>query len=168
MAELWDIRDEHGNKLGRLHERGAPMQEGEYHLSVTVWIVNNSGKFLLSKRVPTKNAPNMWEPTGGGALAGESSLDAALRETKEELGLTLDPQKGCILTSYTWPHSDGSGAAYIDVWIFRQDFALSSVTLQPGETCDVHWAGQEEIRQLIAQGQMVRYTYLDQLFSLFS
>ncbi len=94
MAEFWDVRDAHGVKLGRLHERGTPMREGEYHLSVTVWIANSRGEFLISKRAPAKNSPNMWEPTGGGALAGEESLDAALRETKEELGLTLDPAKG--------------------------------------------------------------------------
>ena len=71
MAEFWDVRDAHGVKLGRLHERGTPMREGEYHLSVTVWIANSRGEFLISKRAPAKNSPNMWEPTGGGALAGE-------------------------------------------------------------------------------------------------
>ena len=166
MAEFWDVRDAHGVKLGRLHERGTPMREGEYHLSVTVWIANSRGEFLISKRAPAKNSPNMWEPTGGGALAGEESLDAALRETKEELGLTLDPAKGQIFTSYTWPHSDGSGAAYIDAWLFRQDFDLSSVILQPEETCDARWVGRAEIHRLIAQNQFVHFTYLDELFAL--
>jgi hypothetical protein len=33
MPELWDIVDEYGNKTGRLHERGTPMKNGEYHLA---------------------------------------------------------------------------------------------------------------------------------------
>lgn len=166
MAEFWDIRDAHGNKTGRLHERGKPMQDGEYHLSVSIWIVNSRGEFLISRRAPTKNNPNIWEPTGGSALAGEESLDAALRETKEELGLALDPQNGQLFTSYTWPHSDGCGAACIDVWLFRQDFVLTDVALQPEETCDATWAGKEEIRHLIGKKQFVNFTYLDALFAL--
>lgn len=31
----------------------------------------------------------MWETTGGSAVAGDDSLTAALRETKEELGIDL-------------------------------------------------------------------------------
>ena len=30
------------------------MKNGEYHLSVSVWIMNEPGNFLISKRVPTK------------------------------------------------------------------------------------------------------------------
>ena len=36
MQEMWDIVDQNGNKTGRLHERGRPMQKGEYPLSVSV------------------------------------------------------------------------------------------------------------------------------------
>ena len=50
MIELWDILDENGNITGRLHERGKPMVEGDYHLVVHVWIMNHKGEFLISKR----------------------------------------------------------------------------------------------------------------------
>lgn len=66
MPEMWDIVDQNGNKTGRLHERGRPMQKGEYPLSVSVWILNRQGEFLISKRAPAKTAPGMWETTGGG------------------------------------------------------------------------------------------------------
>jgi len=36
MTELWDILDENGNVTGRFHERGKPMNKGEYHLEVSV------------------------------------------------------------------------------------------------------------------------------------
>ena len=61
MPEMWDIVDQNGNKTGRLHERGRPMQKGEYPLSVSVWILNRQGEFLISKRAPAKTAPGMWE-----------------------------------------------------------------------------------------------------------
>ena len=165
MPELWDVVDEFGNKTGRLHERGTPMKEGDYHLSVSVWMINNKGEFLISKRTPTQIVPNMWETTGGSAIAGESSLEAALRETREELGIILDPENGQIFTKYTYPHSSGDGAAYFEVWIFVQEVDISSVVLQPTETCDVIWASKDKIKQLIEEGQFINYSYMNDLFS---
>ncbi len=163
MAELWDIVDEHGNKTGRRHERGKPMNPGDYHLSVSVWIVNGRGEFLISQRtpVPGRHAANMWETTGGSAVAGEDAMTAALREVKEELGVTLDPQKGRLYKSYTYPHSSGDGAAYITVWIFRQEVELADVVLQPEETCDVMWADRTFIKQRMVEGRFIPFDYFD-------
>jgi hypothetical protein len=46
LAEFWDILEENGNATGRLHERGKPMRDGEYHLEVSVWIENENGEYL--------------------------------------------------------------------------------------------------------------------------
>lgn len=164
MPELWDIVDEYGNKTGRLHERGTTMKKGEYHLSVSVWILNKKCEFLISKRTPTQIASNMWETTGGSAIAGENSLEAALRETREELSLTLNPENGHIFTKYTYPHSSGDGAAYFEVWVFVQEVDISTVVLLPTETCDVIWASKEKIKQYIEDGQFINYSYIEELF----
>lgn len=164
IPELWDIVDEYGTKTGRLHERGTTMKKGEYHLSVSVWIVNSKCEFLILKRTPTQITPNMWETTGGSAIAGDKSLEATLRETKEELAITLNPEKGHIFTKYPYPHSSGDGAAYFEVWIFHQEVDISLVVLQPNETCDVTWASKEKIEQLIEDGQFINYSYIKELF----
>jgi 8-oxo-dGTP diphosphatase len=84
MIEFWDILDENGNSTGRLVERGKPMRQNEYHLVVHVWIVNRQNQFLISKRALSKIPfGSMWETTGGSAITGETSLQAALRETKK-------------------------------------------------------------------------------------
>jgi len=44
LAEFWDVLDENGNATGRLHERGKPMNKGDYHLEVSVWIENDKGE----------------------------------------------------------------------------------------------------------------------------
>jgi 8-oxo-dGTP pyrophosphatase MutT (NUDIX family) len=90
--ELWDVLDENGNATSRFHERGKPMNKGEYHLEVSVWIENDNGEYLISQRSPNKTFPNMWECTGGSAVAGDGSLTTALKEAKEELGIILEPQ----------------------------------------------------------------------------
>lgn len=97
MVELWDVLDKSGTVTGRVHERGKPMNKGEYHLEVHVWIENDKGEYLISLRSSNKTSPNMWECTGGNAVAGDDSLTTALKEVKEELGIVLEPQNGRMI-----------------------------------------------------------------------
>lgn len=156
--ELWDIYNAERQFVGRLHRRGDPLQPGEYHLVVHIWMLNSRGEFLLTKRSARKGFPNMWESTGGSALAGDDSLTAAIREVKEETGLDLDPGKGnCIFSTCQ--------ADYIrDVWLFRQNFDLKDVVLQHGETTDKMYADKETIMKLYHAGELVPYNYLQELF----
>lgn len=165
MAELWDIVDENGNKTGRLHQRGKPMKKGDFHLAVSIWIVNSNGQFLISRRTPERN--HMWETTSGGVLAGEGSLEAALRETKEELDITLDPNQCTLFKSYVIPHRNGDGMAYFNVWVFHHDADIKSVILQPEETCDAKWADKNQIKRMIDEGIFTDYSYIDELFNNF-
>lgn len=158
--ELWDVYDSERRLTGRTHRRGDPLPDGDYHLSVHVWIQNSCGEFLNTKRSPNKGYPNMWENTGGSAVTGDDSLTAALREVREETGLMLDPEKGkCILQM--------KGKNYFaDVWYFCQDFDLSDVVLQQGETCDVRWATREQMEEDMRTGHFVPVLHFDTIMSL--
>ena len=118
---------------------------------------------MISKRAPAKTAPGMWETTGGGAVAGESGLEAAVREVREELGIALRSESGRVFTRYTFPHSGGDGAAFIEVWVFAHECALSSVRLQPAETCDAMWASPAVIKRMIREGRFTAYSYMEEL-----
>ncbi len=156
--ELWDVYDENRNLTGRTHRRGDPLPAGEYHLIVHVWLRNEAGLYLLTKRAPNKGFPNMWECTGGSALAGDDSLAAAIREVREETGLTVRPESGkCVLSS----KRDNN---FCDVWLFKQNFNLNEVVLQPGETCDVKYASVDEILKMWDDGTLMPYGYLDEFF----
>lgn len=136
------------------------MREGDYHLVVHVWLLNSRGEFLLTKRAPNKGFPNLWESPGGSALAGDDSLRAALREVREETGLQPDPACGqCVLRLQ-------GGEAFLDIWLFRQDFRLEDVVLQEGETCDRMYASPARIRELCRERRFVPYDYLPQLLAL--
>lgn len=158
--EMWDVYDEHRTLTGKLHRRGDFLEEGEYHLVVHVWLQNSKGEFLLTKRSPNKGFPNMWESTGGSALAGDDSISAALREVKEETGLTLDPALGKCVISFRRDNS------FVDVWLFQQDFDLHDVILQEGETCDKMYAGVDEVKKLSEKGIFVPYSYLSEFLNM--
>ena len=158
--ELWDVRDENGIPTGRLHRRGDPMPEGEYHLTVHVWIQRADGRFLLTQRSPNKGYPLMWEVSAGSAVAGDDSLTAALREVREESGLILKPENGQLI------RTDRYGHVIADMWYFQQEFALEDVVLLEGETCDVIAATKAEILQLDKSGQFVPIIELEQLLNM--
>jgi len=170
MAELWDVLDMNRNKTGRLHKRNKPMRRGDGHLIVHVWIMNGKGEFLISRRAPDPGLwCGLWHTTGGCAVAGEGSLAAALRETKEELGIALAPESGLLFKQYGEPHTNDDGTAFYDAWLFRQEVDISAVVCQPGEISDAMWAGKEQIRQMIGDGMFIppeeAYGYLEDLFS---
>lgn len=159
-GEMWDVYDKDRNLTGRKHRRGDFLAKGDYHLTVHVWMQNSRGEFLITKRSPNKGFPNMWESTGGSALAGDDSLAAALREVREETGLKLQPENGrCVITYW--------GDDYItDVWLFRQDFDLNDVVLLEGETCDKMYASKEEILRMLEHGSFIPFRYLDELMEI--
>ena len=150
--ELWDVLDEHRRPTGRTHPRGVPLPQGDYHLVVLVLLQNGKGEFLVTRRAPNKGYPNMWEFTGGSALAGDDSLQAALREMREETGITLDPACGRVVASEQWSDS------FCDIWLFRENFDVSSVILQEGETTAAKCASREEIVRMDREGEFIPFT----------
>lgn len=143
--EVWDLYDENGELLDMKMKRGMPIPEGCYHKIVSVWIRNSRGEYLLSKRTPEKLvSPGVWECTGGAVDIGETTLDAAIREVKEELGIELDPAKGVLARS----SKHDLMREFYDVWAFEEDVDISEVKLQAEEVVDVRWMTKAEVEEL--------------------
>jgi isopentenyldiphosphate isomerase len=161
--EIWDVLDASGNKTGNTVERGTSLSQGEYHLIVDVWIMNNKGEFLISRRVSSKYPdPGKWNPVCGCAMAGEDSISSALRETKEELGIDLDIQKGRLLKRFIC-----GTESIIDVWLFNQEVDINTVELKTDETDDVIWASANAVKHMINNNDFVhpkRVPYVNELF----
>jgi len=165
LVEFWDILDKNGNATGRIHERGKPMRKDDYHLTVNVWIENDNGEYLISQRSSNKSFPNVWECTGGNAVCGDDSLTTALKEVKEELGIILEPRNGRVI-KHRLRRCDACNHCLADVWLFRQNVDLATVTLAPDETSGVMWASSNEIDRMIDEGTFRTwraFAYMDEL-----
>ncbi|MDR2752111.1 MAG: NUDIX domain-containing protein, partial [Clostridiales bacterium] len=148
--EYWDVYDENRQHTGRIHQRGVPMEKGDYHIVVRAWIVNSKGEFLITRRAFNKiSYPGMWESPTGSVTCGEDSFTAVLREIQEETGIILYPERGELFTSYIQAN------AFFDNWLFRQEFDLASVILQENETIDARKATWNEISEMIARGEFM-------------
>lgn len=91
MDELIDITDEHGNKTGISEVKSVIHLKGLYHHTAHVWFYNNAGEILLSQRSAKKTiCPLLWDVSVAGHVdSGETIEQAAIRETKEEIGLDI-------------------------------------------------------------------------------
>ncbi len=159
--EIWELLDASGQKTGETLKRGDPIPKGRYHLVGAAWIQNSAGQFLVSQRHPNKNNyPYFWECTGGSALSGENSLNGAIREVKEELGIQLSPQGAQMI--YRTRRDDLQD--FYEAWLFHMDFPSERLVLQETEVIDAKWISDEELREM--HKNKILHPYLEYIFQI--
>ena len=91
MIELIDVLTADGKPTGARKPKNQIHRDGDWHRAAHVWIIAPDGRFLLQRRSLRKeNNPGLWDVSAAGHLsAGESAVEAAMRETFEEIGLAL-------------------------------------------------------------------------------
>ncbi len=157
--EKWDLYNKNRELTGLTHVRGNIIPNGYYHLVVHVWIKNSKGEFLISQR--SKNRPSyplLWECVGGSVLAGENSLQGAMREVKEEIGVDLLSDSGKVIFTKTRTYD------IMDVWLFEYNGEVDISNATTDEVCDVKWVNKEDIYKLYQGGDLV--PTLDYFFKL--
>ena len=91
MDELIDIVTKKGNSTSKTALKSVIHTKGYYHNTAHVWFYTTEGEILLSQRAASKTIyPLLWDVSVAGHVdAGESIEEAAIRETQEELGVTI-------------------------------------------------------------------------------
>ena len=91
MQERIDIINIRGEKTGESATYDEVHKRGLMHRTVHIWLINDKEQLLLQKRVQNKRAyPLHWDISAAGHIsAGESSLEAAQKEVREEIGLDI-------------------------------------------------------------------------------
>lgn len=151
--EIWDLYDRNRVKLNKTAVRGSKLPKGEYHIVVHVCIFNSNNEMLLQHRQVFKAGwPNKWDVSvGGSAVQGDSSYQAAERETLEEIGLKLDLSS--IRPSITINFDNG----FDDYYIIETEVDLSKLTLQFEEVQAVKWAKMDEVFKLIDEDMFANF-----------
>ena len=91
MQEYIDIWTEHGVPTNKSCLKEEAHLKGLFHPTVHIWFYTKSGCILLQQRSRHKDTfPSFWDVSvAGHVLSGESILNAAIREVKEEIGLKI-------------------------------------------------------------------------------
>lgn len=144
-VELLDIVDPvtgepTGVQLGKatIHAEGLP------HRDVHVWLTDGEYFVEQQRRWDKKIMPGAWDISVGGHVgAGESYLDAAIRETGEELGLALPPERFIAASKLAvemvmqpgpnqWTHRT-VGDNFV---VVERNLSIGQLTLQESEVLD--------------------------------
>ena len=156
-AEIWDLYDENRELLGKDHVRGEQLPIDGYHLVVHVWIRNSKGEYLIAQRSANRQTyPLMWECVDGSVIKGEDSLQGALREVKEEVGVDLLPEKGHVILSDIKKIEFGKVVnKIVDVWLFEYDGEVDLSNATTDEVAQVAWMNRSQIKELFDANMFV-------------
>lgn len=153
-AESFDICNPDGTPAGYSRTRDEAHRLGLWHRTIHVWLIDHGGRTLLQKRSSQKeNFPGCWDISCAGHIAsGESSLSAALRELREELGLNLDAKllqlSGETKSENVLHNGDYIDREYHDIYIARvRDLPLSELRFADGEVDDARWIDGNRLEQ---------------------
>ena len=168
--EIWDLYDEYGNNLNLSHRRGDEIPENCFHLVVHIWIKNKQDKFLITKRSANRESfPNMFETVGGSVLQGETSLNAAVREVFEEVGLKFNEKSLKIIHNEV--RKEYMGKKFNDIltaYIVDYSGEINLADATTDEVSGFKWLDLDEIKKLLDDGVFVAsHEYIFSAFKKF-
>ena len=156
MEEHFDVCDPWGVPTGEALPRNEVHRRGLWHRSSHLWVVNSRREVLLQRRHPEKQTdPGRWDIAVAGHLsAGQSPLEAIVREAQEELGLVLDPAALVFLGASPKEYLEPGFAdrewqhAFATVW----NGHLDTLVLQADEVTAARWIDLEAYRAAVFTG----------------
>ena len=166
--EYIDIFDENNNPTGEIKEKVQAHEDGNFHRTAHIWIMNNKKELLLQKRSATKKShPNCWDISGAGHIkAGETVLEGAIRELKEELGIKInasDLKFIAIVKSTKIPKN----MEFAYVYLLRCNEKVENYIFEDDEVSEVKYVYFEELEKMVAnreKGLLIHEEEYNKLF----
>ncbi len=172
--ELLELLDAEGNPTGIVRERTLVHQNGDRHGTAHIWVARKSKTgwdILLQKRSQGKDSyPGCYDISAAGHVqAGDGFLESALRELKEELGITAKPEELTFAgfhsgymedVFYGKPFRDRELSA---VYLYQEPVQIETLRLQREEVEAVRWMDLEESMAHVRKGDLPNCIYLDEL-----
>lgn len=142
LPEHVDVLAPDGVAIG-VKEKRAVHRDGDLHRAAHVWIASGD-RVLLQRRARVKESwPGLWDISVAGHLsAGESPIEAAIREAHEELGLVIAPAELRHLGTLRYEcvlRDDFIENELHEVYLLHRDLDVTSLTLDPLEVAEVRW-----------------------------
>ena len=130
--------------------------------------MNNKKELLLQKRSATKKShPNCWDISGAGHIkAGETVIEGAIRELKEELGIKVngnDLKFIAIVKSTKNPKN----MEFAYVYLLRCNEKVEDYIFEDDEVSEVKYVYFEELEKMVAnkeEGLLIHEEEYNKLF----
>jgi isopentenyldiphosphate isomerase len=122
-------------------------------VAVHIWLINSENKLLIQKRsLNTEISSGFWTISASGHVkSGETTLQTAIKETKEELGIDIKEKEIKLFTTYV------KSKEYIDKGIKDNEFNIifivckniNDFNIDKKEVEKIRFASISEIQELI-------------------
>lgn len=174
MAEYLDVIDENGNLTGETVAREVAHREGIRHRTSHLWLLRKKDgvlQILLQKRSADKPSfPNCYDISSAGHIpAGGEFTSSALRELKEELGITAEEKDliVCGERKVVWdcvfqgkPFHDRQISRVFMMWC---DLEEEQFQADPVEVDSVRWMDFEQCIQGVEQNTFLNCISMEEL-----
>jgi isopentenyldiphosphate isomerase len=121
------------------------------HRMVAGWVVNQNGEILIQRRHPNKSVyPDTWDQSVGGHIsAGESSINAVIRETQEELGLELTLDNFRLIGMMKQIEETGKKVLrnIFDVYLISGYYKIEDMKIQESEVAEIKYVSLDWLNQ---------------------
>ena len=172
MPEMLDIVDENGIPTGRSVPRTVAHAEGLRHRTSHVWIVrkkNGAVRVLVVRQYRYVFGKVLAELPAGKLDPGEDPVSGALRELKEELGVTAAPADlhECGLRRFRFesvfhgkPFKDNQVSKVFCLWLDKE---AEDFTVQRSEIDYVKWFDLDEAIRAVDEGTIPNCIFPEEL-----
>jgi 8-oxo-dGTP pyrophosphatase MutT (NUDIX family) len=117
--------------------------------------VNSQGQVLLQQRHPAKETdPGLWDIAVAGHLsAGQTPLQALVREAHEELGLVLEPAQLTFLEARPKEYRETNflDREWQHLFVCESNVDIDALVLQEDEVIGARWMDWKEYGRIVAQ-----------------
>lgn len=128
---------------------GTPSPTGSLHGNANVWFYKReAGKvyILFQKRALGVHNGGSFDTTAGGHVdRGETALAAALRETREEVGISLDPSELYYLCGFN------SGKSIFQIYLSDRTDKDDDFVLNPAEVESLQWVSLVDFDRFVQE-----------------
>lgn len=162
--EKHELVDINGNNTGKVltHIELRNIEnipDGNFLSVVGVVILNDDNEILLQKRAKIKRInPGKWGICGGKVNFGESTIEAGVRETFEEIGININEKNLKLLSKNIVDN------VYFTVYYINENVNLNKCILQKEEVDEVKYFKINEIENLDNEG----FEWLDDLKRIYN
>lgn len=161
MEELIDVLDENGNKTGEILTKEQIHKKGLCHRIVVIAIIDAQGNILMQQRSKNKvQNPGKWDVAAAGHVSsGQTSTEAAIRETLEEVGIKVNEEELEYVLTYKNKENieeDYRDNEIYDCYIVKRDkINLRNIKVQESEVEQVKLCNLKEFNQIIENGNIM-------------
>ncbi|MGB1308966.1 MAG: NUDIX hydrolase, partial [Oceanihabitans sp.] len=132
--------------------------KGYLHNTAHIWFYTNTGEILLAQRAATKTiCPLLWDVSVAGHVdAGETIEQAAIRETKEEIGLTITEEnleKIGVFPSFQTYKNGIIDNEFHHTYIAKLTVAIATLNFQKKEVENLKLVSISEFKKLLNKSQ---------------